>query len=96
MTNEEKQAVLATARATLERLNGGEVAASASDAGRQESLQAEVQRGIQELERRVTNPDQPPQERDRNLTDYEMARWRQYLEGHVAEALLIQKPDRPN
>jgi len=54
MTNEEENAVLATARATLEQ-----------------------------HERRVTNPDPSPDERGRNLTDYEMERWRQYFESHL-------------
>ena len=56
MTNEEKRAVLATARATLQRLNGGDAAASASDTRHQEPLQAEVKRRLEELERRVSEP----------------------------------------
>ena len=90
MTNEEKQAVLATARATIQRLNGGDAAANACDIGRPEPLQAEVQRGLRELERRVANPDPPQQEDGRNLTDYEMARWRQYFEAHVAQEIAAE------
>src|SRR5262245_7010987 len=56
MTNEEKGATLATARAT---------------------------------ERSVTNPSQ--QQRTRHLTDAEMARWREYFEAHVAEAILAER-----
>jgi hypothetical protein len=91
MMNEEKQAVLATARATVERLNGGEVAASASDIGRPEPLQAEVQRRLKELERRVANPDPPQQEHGRNMTDYEMARWQEHFEGYVAEVIQTER-----
>ena len=91
MTNEEKRAVLATARATLQRLNGGGAVASASDTEHREPLQAEVKRRLEYPERRVTNPDPPQQERGRNLTDYEMARWRQYFEAHVAEAIATER-----
>jgi hypothetical protein len=31
------------------------------------------------------------QEEPRNLTDYEMARWRQYFEDHVAESILAER-----
>ena len=91
MTNEEKSTVLATARATLQRLNGGDTVASASDTQHQEPLQTEVKRRLEDLERRVAKPDPPQQERGRNLTDYEMARWRQYFEAHVAEAILAER-----
>jgi hypothetical protein len=75
MTNEEKSAVLATARATLERLNGGGSVAST----------------FTPLERRPTNPDPPQQERSRNLTDYEVVQWGQNFEAHVAAAILAER-----
>jgi hypothetical protein len=90
MTNEEKRAVLATARATLQRLNGGDAVASASDTQHQEPLQTEVKRRLEDLERRVAKPDSPQQEHGRNLTDYEMARWRQYFESHVAQEIAAE------
>ena len=43
------------------------------------------------MERRVAKPDPPQQEHGRNLTDYEMARWRQYFEAHVAEAIETER-----
>ena len=89
MTNEEKSAVLATARATLQRLNGGDAASNAVEAQDRQPLQAEVKRRLEKLERRVTNPGPPQQEQSRNLTDYEMAR--QYFEAHVAEAILAER-----
>jgi hypothetical protein len=91
MTDEEKRAVLAAARATVQRLNGGDAVASASDTRHQEPLQTEVKRRLEDLERRVAKPDPPQQEQSRNLTDYEMARWRQYFEAHVAEAILAER-----
>ena len=91
MTSEEKSAVFATAHATLQRLNGGHAASNPSDTRDQEPLQADVKRRLDDLERRVANPDPPQQERDRNLTDYEMARWRQYYEAHVAQAILDER-----
>jgi hypothetical protein len=91
MTNEERRSVLATARATLQRLNGENAAASASDTRHPEPLQAEVKRRLDYPERRVTNPDPPQQERGRNLTDYEMARWREYFEGYVAQAIAAER-----
>ena len=91
MTSEEKRAVLATARATLQRLNGGDAASNAVEAQDRQPLLAEVQRRLGELERRVAKPDPPQQERGGNLTDYEMARWRQYFEGHVAQAIATER-----
>jgi Collagen triple helix repeat (20 copies) len=91
MTNMEKGAVLAAARATLQRLNGGDAVASASETRHEEPLQTEVKRRLDYPERRVANPDPPQQEQSRNLTDYEMARWRQYFEAHVAEAILAER-----
>jgi hypothetical protein len=91
MTSEEKRAVLATARATLQRLNGGDAASNAVEAQDRQPLHAEIQRRVGELERRAANPDPPQQERGGNLTDYEMARWRQYFEAHVAEAILAER-----
>jgi Collagen triple helix repeat (20 copies) len=91
MTNEEKSTVSATARATLQRLNGGDAVASASDAQHQEPLQTEVKRHVDYPGHRVTNLDPPQQERGRNLTDYEMARWREYFEGHVTQAIATER-----
>ena len=91
MTNEERRTVLATARATLQRLNGGDAVASASDIRHQEPSQTEVKRYLEEVERRVAKPDPPQQERGGNLTDYEMARWRQYFEAHVGQAILDER-----
>ena len=48
---------MATARATLQRLNGGDAGASASDTQHQEPLQTEVKRHLDDLERRVAKPD---------------------------------------
>ena len=64
---------------------------SAVDTQHREPLRAEVQRPLEELEGRVTKPDPPQQERDRSLTDYEMARWRQYYEAHVAQAIATER-----
>jgi hypothetical protein len=50
-------------------------------------LQAEVKRRLEDLERRVKTPDPSQQDHSRNLTDYEMARWRQYFEAHVEDAI---------
>jgi hypothetical protein len=91
MTNEEKSTVSATARATLQRLNGGDAVASASDAQHQEPLQTEVKRHVDYPGHRVTNLDPPQQERGRNLTDYEMARWRQYFEDYVAQEIARER-----
>jgi Collagen triple helix repeat (20 copies) len=91
MTNEERRTVLATARATLQRLNGGDAVASASDTQHQEPLQTEVKRRLGDLERRVAKPDPPQQERGRNLTDYEMARWRQYFEDYVDQEIARER-----
>ena len=71
-------------------LNGGDAVASASDTQHQEPLQTEVKRRLEDLERRVAKPDPPQQERGRNLTDYEMARWRQYFESHVAQEIAAE------
>src|SRR6516225_6142620 len=85
MTHEEKMAILATARANVARFNAGDAAARASDT--RQPLEAEVDRRA----RRVAEPDPPPQERRRNLTDAEMARWREYFEGHVAQAIATER-----
>jgi hypothetical protein len=57
MTNEEKKAVLATARAALKREGA---AVSTSDTQYPEPLRTEVARRMQELERCVTNPVRGP------------------------------------
>jgi len=96
MTNEEKQAILTTARATLRPLNGKDVATGTVDPQHGEPLQAGVKRRLEDLERKVERrrleEQRPPQhECGRNLTDYEMARWRQYFETHVADAILAER-----
>jgi hypothetical protein len=91
MTRDEKMAILATARANVAHLNAGDAEARASDTRRPEPLKAEVERRLADLARGVTEPDSPPQERRRNLTDAEMARWREYFEGHVAEAIATER-----
>src|SRR6476659_8012347 len=73
MTNEEKSTVLATARATLQRLNGGGSAIA-----------------LDPPERRVTNPDPAQQQRGYTLPDDEMARWRDYVESHVAQEIATE------
>ena len=91
MTHDEKMAILATARANVARFNAGDAAACASDTRRREPLQAEVERRQKDLARRVAEPDPPPQERRRNLTDAEMVRWREYFEGHVAQVIATER-----
>jgi hypothetical protein len=42
--------------------------------------------------RRQSEPEpEAQQKRERNLTDYEMARWRQYFEGHTRQAALAER-----
>jgi hypothetical protein len=89
MTRDEKMAILATARANVARFNAGDAAARPSDTRHREPLQAEVERRLEDLARRVAEPDPPPQERHRNLTDAEMARW--YFEGHVAQSIATER-----
>src|SRR4029077_16886257 len=96
MTNEEKQAILTTARATLRPLNGKDVATGTVDPQHGEPLQAGVKRRLEDLERKVERrrleekrPKHP--EVGRNCTDYEMAPWRQYFETHVADAILAER-----
>ena len=99
MTRRGKTSGLGDCASDLQRLNGGDAASNPSDTRHQEPLQAEVKRRLEDLERRVTNPDPPQQERGRNLTDYEMARWRQYFEasrrpGHRDRARLYDRSGR--
>jgi hypothetical protein len=87
MMDEEKSTVMAAARATLQRLNGGDAASNAVEAQDRQPLQTEVRRRFEELKQGVANPDPPQQERGCNLTDYEMARWRQYFEDYVGQEI---------
>jgi Collagen triple helix repeat (20 copies) len=91
MTQEEKMAVLATARANVAHLNTKDAAACMPDKQRPEAPQGEVERRLEDLARRVAEPDLPALERGRNLTDAEMVRWRAYLEGHMAEAIAAER-----
>jgi hypothetical protein len=83
MSDEEKQSILASARATIERLRA---AHGARDA---EPLRERVETSI---EHRRTEPEAPSlADPTRNLTDAEMVRWRQYFEAYVAEAIRSER-----
>jgi hypothetical protein len=81
MTDEEKQSILASAKATIDRRR-------AVDGLRDAKPPRE--RVETNIKYRRTDPEPPPPE-ERNLTDAEMLRWRQYFEAYVVGAIRSER-----